>query len=1060
MSDLNDRLKKLSPEKRALLEKKLRINALAEQKKNAIPHMEYDEYYPMSSHQERLWFLNQLDTQSSNYNMPYALRLKGNIKKEHIEGTFRIIVDRHEILNSIYSVKSRKPVQNILKGNYHLDYISNIESKKKLEDFINEEADKPFDLSSGPLYRIKLIKINTDEHLLLLTFHHIIADGWSISILLEEFTIIYSSISRNEQPDLATLPIQYYDYAAWRRKSFDQEKENNQLNYWKKKLSGMPQILDLPYKVNKVNKQTNIGDRVIKNIPNDLFKKAKKIILEKGITPFIFYLTVFEIALFKYSHQNDFGIGILYADRQQPETKKLIGFFVNTLVKRSKINNHESYEDLLKKVKVDVLEANQNSLIPFDEIVNTILEERNNEVSPLFQVLFDYQIAPPRKIEIGDLKIEAVEQKLNSAKFNLAMIVEEEQNSAKLNIEYNTDKFDKELIERFTESFILILQQISDSTEIKIKNIQTISQRDRELITFWNKTDKEFNKNTCIHELIKERAKEFPNRQAIIHENKSITYKELDRLSDKIAAYLIANDIKHENVVGVFIPSSIEFLIAAIGIMKSGAAYLPLDPNYPEERIMYMLNDSNAKVILSLSTQENDFIDNLPNTIFYEDIVNVKYDIDLESIKVFSSNTAYYIYTSGSTGKPKGVMCNHLGVINHYYDAIRNINFNEPIISPLWSSPNFDGSIMELFHPLLNGGTLKIVPESVRPLETKLFGWIKENGINYSYLPPFMLDGFANYLEGNFENYPLKRLFVGVEPIKQETLHRIQQSIPELLITNGYGPTETTIYSTSFIVNDFTQSELIVPIGKAISNTKIFLLDENLNLVPHGVLGEIYISSIAIAKGYVGKPDLTAEKFIPNYFTEIGGERLYKTGDLGKYDENGDIVFAGRVDNQVKLRGFRIELGEIENSIKSLPYINDAVVLLDKPGNKNAKIVACIIPKSDAEHSSIKRDLGKTLPTYMIPNLFVEFNSFPQTPNNKIDRRAIINIIDSRRIELKVTETPRNKLEKYIKEEISKVLGVENIGIHDTCCCFGKSFARLFEGKFPCWVNIFCSNYL
>ncbi|MCP5063934.1 MAG: amino acid adenylation domain-containing protein [Ignavibacteriae bacterium] len=1037
MADLKNRLKNLSPEQKALLEKKLREKAIKKSEEDKIQIRENTNEYPMSSAQERLWFLNQLNPDSSFYYMPAALKIKGNLNVEALEDSLKIIFKRHEVLQSVFIQTDNGPKQNKLEFNFTLatEYIS--DQKREIKDLLNEEANEKFEIEKGPLFRVKLFILNDEESILLFTLHHIIADGWSIGIIINELSVLYETKCRNNTIELDNLPIQYFDYADWQKKHLTEDIKNNEIEYWKNKLSGMPQVLELPTDKSRPASQTFNGDRVKIEIPLDLHLKIKEIGGGNNASPFMTYLTILEILLFRFTNQDDFGIGTVSTGRPVLELKSIIGFFVNTIVNRAKLESDQTFLELLKNVRDTALESFEHQTLPFESVVENVLVEKSISHTPLFQVMYDYQESPLNNLKLPGISLELLDQEISSSKFDLLFVVEDLNDKLKISIEYNTDIFNLSTISSLSNIILNLIKGIVQNPNEEISRLPIISEIERNRIkNEFNKTETNFHLDLCIHEIFEGQANKFPNLIAVRYNDNEITYENLNEKANQLANFLISNNIGHNSIVGLYIEPSIEMIIGILAILKASASYLPLDPKFPKERIVLMTQNTNVDSILyknQLSTQIKS-LDLLEVNIDIESKLFESRDTENPNLESNLYAAAYIIFTSGSTGLPKGVVCNHLGVINLLNDFHSRKKLSIGFKQSLWTTFNFDVSVYEIFYPLLFGGELNIIPDEIRILDEKLFAWLSNRKIESTYLPPFMLDSFSDWLENKLNTSSLNKILVGVEPIKLKILASIKQKISSVYIINGYGPSETTICSTAYDINTSDDSNDITPIGMPISNTKVFILDNQLNIVPQGVVGELFISSIGISQGYFNKPKLTAEKFIPNLFSEIEGDRLYSTGDLVRLSEEGALNYIGRVDNQVKIRGYRIELGEIESNLKEISFIKDAAVVVLGEKALEKTITAFLVLKPDEKFSKnlVTAKLATVLPNYMLPNSYSILSKIPLTPNGKVDKKSLILLNVDEQIEERKIVAPRNKFEEYLSGVWQEILKVEKVSIHDS----------------------------
>ena len=1006
--------------------------------------------FPVSFAQQRLWILAQLEPDSPFYNMFKAVHLQGGINIEILERSLNEIIDRHEILRTNFKEVEATPVQiiapraNLKISVIDLQGLSEQEQSEQLQLLATEDQLQPFDLTTGILLRVTLVQLKSESSALLLTMHHIISDGWSMGVLIKELSSLYQGFLLDHDSVLPKLPIQYADFTIWQRQWLQGENQGfitiqNQINYWKQQLAAAPPLLELPTDRPRPSVQTFRGGCLSFQIDERLTASLKELSQKSATTLFMTLMAAYVTLLFRHSGQNDILVGTPIASRNYQELEGLIGFFVNTLVMRTRLEGNPSFEELLKQVRSVCTNAYGNQDVPFEQIIETLQIERSLSHSPLFQVMFVLQNVAMEELETPGLKISPLSLDNVNAKFDLTLqmweINTEEGNSLQGFWQYNIDLFDQDKIARMSGHFQTLLEAIVANPQEPIGTLSLLTERERhQLLVEWNKTDTAYSDKKCIHQLFEEQVERTPNNLAVVFENESLTYRELNNRANQLAHYLQQLGVKSDTLVGICVERSLEMIVGLLGILKAGGAYLPLDPEYPQERLSFMLEDSQVEVLLTqnklvkLLAQNQEYIVCLDSD--WQNISQTNQN-NL-NITVTPNNLAYVIYTSGSTGQPKGVYCNHLGVVNLYTD----FQTKKPLCvgdrCSLWTSLNFDVSIYEVFSALLSGATLHITPELIRSDASKFINWLYSEQISSAYIPPFMLNNFSDCLEQAVNYISLRRLLVGVEPINEKLLISISQRIPELQIINGYGPTETTICSTLYLIKTERSSNGNTPIGKPLQNTKIYLLDNQMQPVPIGVQGELHIGGAGLALGYLNRPQLNAEKFIPNPFDKAKGSKLYKTGDLARYLPDGNIEYLGRIDNQVKIRGFRIELGEIEALLSQREDVQSSCVIAreDVPGNKIIVAYIVLLPQMTATISELRQFLKDQLPKYMIPNAFVILELLPLTPNGKIDRRALPAPEYGSELSDKYV-APRNFIEETLATIWAQFLGVKKVGIHD-----------------------------
>lgn len=1002
----------------------------ARSKSVSIPKIQRNRTLQLSYQQQRLWFLDQLDPMNSSYNIPVAIKIKGKLHLPFVEETVNRIIFRHEILRSYIATENGKPEIKLID-----DYKYKIEHQKiqknKIDKLSKEYFSKPFKLDEYQLFRIKIFEMNKNEYILLFVIHHILSDGWSSGIFIKEFASIYSALNKKIEPELMPLETQYIDFSNWQRDYLEKTVFAKQLEFWKSNLFAIPSMLQLSTDKPRPIVQTFKGSAKRFRLSDNLSKKIRSLSEKENVTPFMVLIAAFNLVLSKYSHQNDICIGTPVANRNHSAIENLIGFFVNTIVIRLKLIEEQKTSEYLKEVKNISLKAFSNQDIPFEKIVDSLDIERSVTHSPVFQVMFTFQNVPQHKVELSELEIEAVEPEPEISKFDMSLTMTEMENSIFGGTwEFNTDLFLPATIERMIKHFENVLKEFVNDTEKQIGQIKIMTEEEQTLLlNDWNDTLTKSGTEITLHQKFSEAVNKFASNIAVSINDKNITYKELDLKSNKLANYLIGRKVAVDSLVGFYLERSIESIVSIIAIWKVGAAYVPLDPSYPEERINYMIEDSGISNVIVADKDKEIFQNGKVNTIILQDILNDESISDAQpDIKSTPDNLAYIIYTSGSTGKPKGVMIRQKSVLNLANELAEKFYGNSKELNVSLNAPlAFDASVQELV-ALFYGHTLFIIPQEIRLDGEGLMNFITENKLDVFDCVPTQLKILLE--QGFNENTQYRPAYIlpGGEPIDNETWNMLA-NIKDVIFFNMYGPTECTVDSTICkIESDFKKPS----IGRPINNVTHYVLDDKLNLLPIGVAGQLYIGGKGVARGYLKKPQLTAEKFIPNPFAKLKGERIYKTGDLVRYLPDGNIEYIARIDTQVKLRGFRIELGEIETVLKTHEDIDWTVVIIreDRPNVKKLVAYFTTINKN-LKNEELKKHLSETLPEYMIPNFFVKLDQIPLTPNGKINNKSL----PEPEIENTVVQnefiSPRTEKEIILAEVWKEVLGFDKIGTND-----------------------------
>ncbi|MBW9155187.1 non-ribosomal peptide synthase/polyketide synthase [Clostridium tagluense] len=996
------------------------IEATEENSYSKIEKVEEREYYESSSAQKRMYMLQQFDKDSVAYNMPVVFELEGKVNRERIEETFRNLVTRHEALRTYFETIEEEIVQKL--SNSYEFKLAEKKDNEDIETIINKFI-RPFELEKAPLFRAELVE-SKEKNYLLIDMHHIISDGVSMSILIKEFTVLYNGET------LESLKLQYNDFASWQNNFLKSEEMKKQEEYWVNSFNDEIPVLNLPYDYERPAMQSFEGDNVSFELDEKTTEELRKLAKETGATMHMVLLSVFNILLSKYSGQEDIVVGTPIAGRAHADLQNIMGMFVNTLALRNKPEGNKKYLGFLKEVKENSLRAYENQSYQLEALVEKLDVRRDTSRNPLFDVMFNMiDTVDGNDIELDGLLLKNYNVQNKIAKFDLTLNTSESSETLKFSLEYCTKLFNKETIERLSEHYINVLVNISNNNEMKISEIELLSKNERNQILYeFNDTKVEYPKDKTMQELFEEQAQKTPNNIAVVFEDKELTYKELNEKSNQLARILRNKGVKADSIVGIMVERSVEMIIGIMGILKAGGAYLPIDPSYPKERIEYMLKDSESKILLiTESLIDKIEFDGQIIDLFNEDLFNGD-SSNLEKINT-SNDLAYVIYTSGTTGKPKGTMIEHVNLNNFIYlltkQFDKGFSSNDRILS--LTNYVFDVSVCEFFVSLISGSTLVINDKHKTFDPIEIAKLIVNNQITFTYIPPSLLLNVYEELMVYKSKVKLRKLLVGVEAIRGETLNKFYGLYKDLEIVNGYGPTESTICSTFYKITADEPKNKAVSIGKPINNTKIYILDAKNKVLPVGIAGELCISGDGLARGYINNEELTNKKFIKNPFESR--TKMYKTGDLARWLADGNIEFLGRIDNQVKIRGFRIELGEIENRLLQYEDIKEATVVVKENKDYDKYICAYVVSEKDISELNLKNYLKESLPEYMVPSYFVQVEKMPLTLNGKLDRKALPE--PNKDITLNEYEAARNEVEEKLVRIWSEVLGVEKIGIND-----------------------------
>lgn len=998
--------------------------------------------FPISFAQQRLWLVDQITTNKTAYNMSVAFELRGALDIEALEIALNDVVRRHEILRTTFQSNNGQPAQVIaprlsLKINrIDLKSLPDKDLHTQAIERLNAEAQLPFDLAAGPLFRISVVEIGPQENFLLISMHHIISDDLSISVLTKEIEDLYAATRSKTTTILPQLSIQYADYAVWQIDQLQNHTLEKQLSFWKNQLEGLNADLPLPTDKPRPIVRTFRGAKESRRIPQSLSDKLNSLGQEEGATPFTISLAAFYVLLFRYTNQTDIAVGSPITNRTESGLHNLIGFFLNTLVMRTDLSGSPSFREILSRVRTTCLDAFGNRDLPFEKIVQALHPERNLSHNPLFQVMFVYQENSLGSLRFQGLESRPIELKNNTSKLDLTLFMEPSSQGTLISFEYDTDLFDQTTIQRMAVNFEQLLQSIVANPDIPVIQLNWLNTLEKEKILHrWNNTSSDYPKNRCIHEWFEERAKQSPTSTALISEGREITYGQLNGDANKVAALLKANGVLPGSFVGICGERSAETIAGVIAILKAGAAYVPLDPNYPADRLMYMLENSGAKILLARKNSPS-----LPMPpglkLVYLDAIHTDSSIEpgAPSSPITPDHPAYVIYTSGSTGKPKGVVMGHRALVNLLHWQLGRSGLPSTARTIQFTSLSFDVSFQEIFATLCSGSALVLVPEELRADPSAFLIFLNKNKIERLFLPFVALQSLAEVARDN-KDIPttLRQIITAGEQLQiTPAVAAFMAKLPGCVLQNQYGPTESHVCIAHTLKGPIAEWPILPPIGKPIDNTQIYLLDQCGQPVPTGAPGELHIGGDCLAQGYLNRPDLTSERFIPNPFNSRPNARLYKTGDLARWLADGSIEFLGRIDHQVKIRGFRVELGEIEVALARHPEVKEAVVVARDSAAGSKRLVAYVVLQTDAttEAEKLRSFIKAGLPDYMVPSAFVVLDSLPLTPTGKINRRALpAPTQDSHGIGVHVP--PRDEREEKLALIFSEILELDKVGIHD-----------------------------
>lgn len=1009
----------------------------------------------LSFAQERLWFLEQLEPSSNGYNLCRAWRLAGCLNVAALEASLNQILRRHDVLRSAIQFADGRPLQSVQPPvKFKLEIVDlqqkpEADREAEIRRRIQETAEHPFDFAAGMFLRAEVLRVTNDEHILVLATHHIVSDAWSMGILSRELWSLYKTYTAGKSCELEELPIQYADFAVWQREWLQGKVLDSQISYWKKQLADLP-INNLPSDRSRAPRQTFRGARLSVALPVSLSAAINELSNECSVTPFMTLLAVFQVLLYRYTGEEDIVVGSPIANRSIAELEPLVGFFVNTLVLRTDLSGNPTFKELLFRVREVCLAAYEHQDFPFEKLVQELQPERDQSRNPLFQVMFGLQNATGGILPVEGLRIEPIEFETGRSLFDLSLFLRERNGKFIGQFEYSTDLFERDTIERMAGYYRRLLEGVVADPDQPIATLPILSEAERHKILIeWNDTAADYPKDKCIHELFEAQVERTPDAVAVEFENQQITYRELNRRANQLAHYLSSLNIEPEKRVGICTDRSIELVLGLLGILKAGGAYVPFDPAYPKARLEFMLQDSRCSVLL---TQEK-WLGDLAFTDSHSQLKIIALDRDADAIRkedrenprgyLNSNNLAYVIYTSGSTGTPKGVAVEHRNTVALLNWAKEVFTASELAGVLASTSICFDLSVFELFAPLSWGGRVVLVDNALNLYETP-----EANRVTLINTVPAVMTALLRVccLPDS-----VRVVNLAGEPLRAELVEELYKTANVEKVYDLYGPSETTTYSTFKL----RTTDSPATIGRPISNTQVYILDSSLQPVPIGMRGEIFIGGSGVARGYLGRTELTEEKFIKNPFSDDLNSRLYRTGDLARYLPDGQIQFHGRADNQVKIRGYRVELGQIESVLSQHPGVKESVVVvredikefvLELPESNlerrsrrvessdfEKRLVAYIVARQQLAPttSELRSFLAQQLPGYMIPAAFVRLDYVPLNDNGKLDRSKLPAPDESNRYLNELVIAPRTETEELIANVWKDVLKLDPINVHD-----------------------------
>lgn len=1037
LNDLAKRFANLSPEKRKLLEMQLSakgidythyLNSMVHNLYSNIEPVAVNEHYPVSSAQMRMYVVCRMEENNIHYNVPGAVLIEGAIRREQLEKAFRTLINRHEMLRTSFEMAGGQLVQRVHhEVDFEVSYqeLPEERTKEAIDEFI-----RPFDLRTAPLLRVRLIRFAEERHLLLYDMHHIITDGISMIILIQEFIDLYHGM------DLPELRIQYKDFAAWQNRLFQDGLIKKQEDYWLQNLSGELPVLNLGTDYPRPVVQSFEGNWIKVEIGPELTKGINRLATQTGATVYMILLAVYNLLLSKYTGQEDIIIGSPIAGRLNADLEKIIGLFINTLVMRNYPAGAKTFREFLEEVKQNSLDAYKNQEYPFDELIHKMNLKNDLARNPLFDIMFVLQNRVWRTDEIYGLKFAKYPFENKTAKFDLLIEAVDFGDRIQLKLEYKTKLFRRETMEKFLNRFLIIIEQVLGDMEIPLKDILIVDEHEKRLLFEFNNTQALIPNHLTIARLFEEQANRTPDHIAVLLKDRQLSYDRLNAVANQLAWLLRRKGVGPNQIVAIMAERSLEMIIGILGVLKAGGAYLPIDRGYPDERINYLLNDSGANLLLVQGPLK-------PGVKFGPEIIvldtngfSQEETTDLANINS-PNDLAYVIYTSGTTGKPKGVLVEQHSISNNIQWRKGEYGFSENDVVLQLFSYVFDGFLTSFFTPLISGAKVVLLTDEDAANPITIKNWIVAQKVTHFISVPTLYHTILNVLTPE-DAKCLRSVTLAGERTTDLLIEQSKGKNAALELVNEYGPTESTVVAS--VCRDMRPGE-VISIGKPIANTQIYIMGKFNQLQPIGIPGELWIAGAGLARGYLNLPELTAEKFgsapfineqlTPNNCQiNNNGQRIYKTGDLARWLPDGNIEFLERIDHQVKIRGFRIETSEIETRLLRHVAIKKAIVIAKDDLERGTYLCAYLVADRELTVQDVRGYLAQTLPEYMIPSYFLQLAQLPLTPSGKIDRKALPDCKESMNTGVEYI-APKTSFEIVISEIWKEILGLHKVGIHD-----------------------------
>jgi amino acid adenylation domain-containing protein len=1002
-----------------------------------------EDVFPLSFMQESLWLVEQMTPNTSTYNLAEAWRLSGSLDADRLRASLAAIAQRHETLRTVLVLRESRPVQQLLPQAgvdwRFIDLSHGPANESDLQRELEADARQRFNLK-GALARVSLFRLAVQEHILLLNLHHIISDGWSFRVLMQELMERYEAAIEGRPPRLPELPIQYADFAVWQREMAASCSFEAQLKYWEQRLKQPLPALELPLDHERPGAQSLQGRTQFFTLPKPLVDGLKEISRRAGVTLFMTLLAAFKVLLSRLTRQTDIVVGSPMAGRDRVETEHLIGLFINTHALRTDLSGEPSFLDLLRRVRETVLGATAHQEVPTEQVIQRLNPERDFSRHPLFQTVFGLLNGLSEHLQFAGLRARRIDIDNGGAKFDWSLLLSETADGLMARSEYASDLFDGSTVQQWGHCYETLLSDVVAHPDWPVSRLRILTDAEAtQLIARWNLVSTRPSTARSLHEWFEEQVKKVPEATAVVCQGERLRYEELNRRANQLARQLQKLGVGPETPVALYLERSVQMVVALLGVLKAGGLYVPMDPACPKDRLRFMLEDTKAPVLLTQTKLSGQLPETSVRVICLDaeqDKIGQESGEDLHQA-VAPENAAYVIYTSGSTGTPKGVVVTHHNVVRLFEQTQHWFGFNSDDVWPLFHSYAFDFSVWEIWGALLNGGRLVIIPYLVSRAADEFFELLVDEGVTVLNQTP---SAFRQLIWAEANNrrqrgLKLRYVILGGEALELQSLRpwfeRYGDEAPR--IVNMFGITETTVHVTYRVIRKGDlESGVGSVIGVPIPDLRLYLLDSALQPVPTGVVGELCVGGAGVARGYLNRAELTSQKFVRDPFCSQSTGRLYRSGDLGRYTASGELEYLGRMDDQVKVRGFRVELGEIESVLNNHPALRESVVVAQRSASGSQRLVAYVVPRQELPSlEALPEHLRQTLPDYMVPELYIPLAKVPLTSNGKVDHRALPSANSAPNSESRPTVLPRTPMEKLIAQNWCEVLGKERVGIDD-----------------------------